>query len=265
MHAGFVNAGGILLARFAPAFTLDPLVLLVVAAVGATSALLGKMMRSVQASVKGQLGCSTVGQMGFMIMQAGLGFFAAALTHLSLHGFYKAYRFLGSSEQVDRRPPDDEQGSIGPLGPVVAVASALAGGAIFVGLTGKGLHLDAGLLLAGLVVLTTFEAARTGLQETQLSARLRYGLLPLVFLPAVAAYGLVYNAMSATMAAVPAITSPTSWTIAHTALGGAFLLAYLAVETGAHRHSRRLYVWLLNRGQPRPGTVLTGREDRDDR
>ena len=63
MHAGFVNAGGILLTRVAPLLTVEPALLLSVAAVGATSALLGKPLNSVQPDVKRQLGCSTVGQM----------------------------------------------------------------------------------------------------------------------------------------------------------------------------------------------------------
>jgi NADH:ubiquinone oxidoreductase subunit 5 (subunit L)/multisubunit Na+/H+ antiporter MnhA subunit len=54
----------------------------------------------VQTDVKRQLGCSTVAQMGFMVLQCGLGFFAAAIAHLILHGFYKAYLFLASGSVV---------------------------------------------------------------------------------------------------------------------------------------------------------------------
>jgi hypothetical protein len=89
MHAGFVNAGGILLVRFAPVVSVDASVLLAIVPVGATSAILGKLLKTVRTDTKGKLGCSTVGQMGFMIMQAGLGFFGAAVTHLILHGFYR--------------------------------------------------------------------------------------------------------------------------------------------------------------------------------
>ncbi|MFT4909901.1 MAG: NAD(P)H-quinone oxidoreductase subunit 5, partial [Natronomonas sp.] len=82
MHAGFVNAGGVLLVRFAPVVTADARFMLAVVLVGVASALGGKLLKSVRADVKSKLGCSTVGQMGFMIMQAGLGFFGAAITHL---------------------------------------------------------------------------------------------------------------------------------------------------------------------------------------
>jgi NAD(P)H-quinone oxidoreductase subunit 5 len=69
--------------------------------------LVGKLLKSVQIDAKTRLGCSTVGQMGFMIVQAGLGFFGAAITHLVLHGFYKAYLFLSSGEEIEHTSPAD--------------------------------------------------------------------------------------------------------------------------------------------------------------
>src|SRR6056297_632426 len=110
MHAGFVNAGGILLVRFGPVVTVEPGFMILIVAVGAASALLGKLLKTVQTDIKTKLGCSTVGQMGFMIMQVGLGFFAAAITHLILHGFYKAYQFLSSGSQVAHETPAGEDG-----------------------------------------------------------------------------------------------------------------------------------------------------------
>ena len=133
MHAGFVNAGGILLARFAPVVTVDARVMLAVVAVGAASALLGKLLKSVQVDIKTRLGCSTVGQMGFMIMQAGLGFFGAAVTHLVLHGFYKAYLFLSSGAEIEQTSPADAPRATtrpSPLGLAVTALTALAGGAL---------------------------------------------------------------------------------------------------------------------------------------
>jgi NAD(P)H-quinone oxidoreductase subunit 5 len=118
MHAGFVNAGGILLVRFAPVVTANPEVMLGIVLIGAVSALGGKLLKSVQPDVKRRLGCSTVGQMGFMIMQAGLGFFGAALAHLVLHGFYKAYQFLRSGSRVFQEAPTKSKhiGSTGVAG-----------------------------------------------------------------------------------------------------------------------------------------------------
>jgi NAD(P)H-quinone oxidoreductase subunit 5 len=257
MHAGFVNAGGILLARFAPVVTVDPSVMVLVVLVGAASALLGKFLKSVAADVKRQLGCSTMGQMGFMVLQAGLGFFGAAVTHLVLHGFYKAYLFLAAGERVERTAPaaGGEPTRTGPVGWLVTGLAALAGGAIFVGLTGKGTSLDGGLLLTLLVVLTTLHATRDMVRRTSLPARLRYGAVPLVFLPAVALYAGVYVAVTGLLADLPVVTAPVALTPLHWLVVGVFVLAYVAVETGVYRRSTRLYVALLNLGQPAPGTL----------
>ena len=264
MHAGFVNAGGILLVRFAPVVTAEPAFALVVAAVGAASALLGKLLKSVQVDVKTRLGCSTVGQMGFMILQAGIGFFGAAITHLVLHGFYKAYLFLSSGEEVEHTSPAGASRTTGGPGvadAVVVVLTALAGGAVFAGVTGKGTSLDSGLLLTGLVVLTTMHATQQALRNGALPAGYRYGAVPLVFLPAVAVYAVVYVAITAVMAGVPVVTAPAELTVVHGVIAAAFLAAYVAIETGVYRHSDRLYVALVNATQPPSGTSLTATEE----
>ncbi|GAA0716462.1 NAD(P)H-quinone oxidoreductase subunit 5 [Halorubrum trapanicum] len=265
MHAGFVNAGGVLLTRFAPVVTVDAALMLGVVAVGATSALLGKLLKTVQPDVKSELGCSTVGQMGFMIMQAGLGFFGAAITHLIVHGFYKAYHFLSAGEEVEHAVPTEEAHSeTSAVGAVVVLATGLAGGATFAVLTGKGTSVDSGLLLAALVALTTLHAARSALRQTALSPAARYGAIPLVFLPAIAGYALVYEAVSSVLAGVPMVSAPTELTALHALVAVAFLAAYVAIETGVHERSERLYVALLNAGQPAPETVLTATEEYDE-
>ncbi|MGQ4556174.1 proton-conducting transporter transmembrane domain-containing protein [Halobellus sp. GM3] len=263
MHAGFVNAGGILLLRFAPVVTAEPAVMLAIVVVGAASALGGKLLKSVQPDVKRRLGCSTVGQMGFMIMQAGLGFFGAAIAHLILHGFYKAYKFLASGSRVEHVGPDAgrEGDSLGPVGLAVSLVSALAGGAVFVALTGKGAGLDSGLLLTLIVVVTTLHAARTALARTALPMSARLGAIPLVFLPAIAVYGAVYRTVERVLHDLPVVAAPAELTLAHGLVTAAFLVTYVAVETGAYRHSRRLYVALLNAAQPPAATVLTSTEE----
>ena len=263
MHSVFVNAGGILLVRFAPVVTVDYRVMLAVLIVGAASALGGKLLKSVQADVKTQLGCSTVGQMGFMIMQAGLGFFGAAITHLLLHGFYKAYHFLASGGQVAHESPDPpaSTASTGPLGVAVIVLTALAGGGVFATLTGKGTGLDSGLLLTLLVVLTVMHAAREVVAAASVPATVRYGAVPLIAIPALAVYAAVYNVVAGLLAGLPAVGGPAELTAVHVLVAGAFVVAYLAIESGAYRYSHRLYVALVNVTQPPAGTVLTSTEE----
>ncbi|MFB6090169.1 MAG: proton-conducting transporter membrane subunit [Halobellus sp.] len=263
MHAGFVNAGGILLLRFAPVVTAEPTVMLAIVLLGAVSALGGKLLKSVQTDVKRRLGCSTVGQMGFMVMQAGLGFFGAAIAHLILHGFYKAYKFLSSGGRVEHTAPKAESGgdSLGVVGAAVTLLSALAGGATFVALTGKGAEPNSGILLTLIVVLTTLHATRTTLAQTDLPAWARLGAIPLVFLPAIALYGAVYLAVQSVLQGLPIVTAATDLTLGHALVAVAFVGAYVAIESGAYRQSQRLYVALLNAAQPPSNTVLTSTED----
>jgi len=263
MHAGFVNAGGILLVRFAPVVTVDPAAMLAIVLVGATSALLGKLLKTVQPDVKGKLGCSTVGQMGFMIMQAGLGFFGAAIAHLILHGFYKAYQFLTAGSRVDHESPTKERsnGSVGALDVAVIGLTALAGGALFAALTGKGAKLDSGLLLTMLVVLTVMHAAREVVAEAAVPAVIRYGAVPAVALPALAVYAAVFRAIEGLLAGLPAVGQPAELTAIHGLVAAAFLVTYLAIGTGVYRRSTRLYVALLNTAQPAADTLLTAPEE----
>ncbi|WP_284014740.1 proton-conducting transporter transmembrane domain-containing protein [Halobaculum litoreum] len=266
MHAGFVNAGGILLVRFAPVVTVDPGLMLAVVAVGGASAIAGKLLKSVQTDVKGKLGCSTVGQMGFMIMQAGLGFFGAAITHLILHGFYKAYQFLSSGGRIERtEPAEGTPHTVGPVTSAVGFAAmlltGLGGGVLFAALTGKGTAVDAGLLLTFFVVLTTLHAARSAVHTTSLSATARYGAVPLVFFPAIVVYAVVYEAVAGLLAGLPVVTAPTELTVLHAAIAVGFVGIYVAIETGVHERSRRLYVLLLNASQPAAATLQTSAEE----
>lgn len=96
MHAGLVNGGGFLLARFAPLLARQSIVLNSIFIVGIATALLGTLWKLMQSDVKRMLASSTMGQMGFMIAQCGLGLFPAAVAHLCCHGLFKAYLFLAS-------------------------------------------------------------------------------------------------------------------------------------------------------------------------
>ncbi|WP_396610230.1 proton-conducting transporter membrane subunit [Haloferax sp. S1W] len=264
MHAGFVNAGGILLLRFAPVVTADGGFMLAIVVVGATSALVGKLLKTVQTDVKGKLGCSTVGQMGFMFMQAGLGFFGAAITHLILHGFYKAYQFLSAGSRVEHGSPDGKHTatqSAGIIGFATTLLTALAGGALFAVTTGEGMAFDSGLLLAGLVVLTTMHAARETVRHATLPAFLRFGAIPLVFLPAIAVYALVYKVIEHALVGVPFVTAPAELTSVHVVVAAAFVLTYVIIESGVYRRSTRLYMALVNATRPASGTTVTTREE----
>ncbi len=107
MHAGIINAGGFLLNRLAPLYVLSPSTLHLVFIVGVVTVLLGASMMLVQNDIKKTLGFSTMGQMGYMIMECGLGAFALAIFHLIAHGLFKASLFLGAGSiiQAAREEP----------------------------------------------------------------------------------------------------------------------------------------------------------------
>jgi NADH-quinone oxidoreductase subunit L len=113
LHAGIINAGGFLINRLAPLYGASPSTLHVVLAVGLCTALLGAGMMLTQNDIKKTLGYSTIGQMGYMIMECGLGAFALAVFHLIAHGLFKATIFLNCgnvihlARQEPRRPEHD--------------------------------------------------------------------------------------------------------------------------------------------------------------
>ena len=114
LHAGIINAGGFLLARLAPLYALSPTTLHWTFAVGMLTALLGSSMMLVQNDIKKTLGYSTIGQMGFMIMECGLGAYGLAIFHLIAHGLFKGTIFLNSgylihaARQEPRQPNQDQ-------------------------------------------------------------------------------------------------------------------------------------------------------------
>jgi NAD(P)H-quinone oxidoreductase subunit 5 len=100
MHAGIINAGGFLVLRLSPLLAQAPGALLTLALFGAFTALFASVVMMTQTSIKRSLAWSTVAQMGFMMLQCGLGAFALAALHLVAHALYKAHAFLSSGSIV---------------------------------------------------------------------------------------------------------------------------------------------------------------------
>jgi NAD(P)H-quinone oxidoreductase subunit 5 len=100
MHAGIINAGGYLMIRLSPVLVEVPMVLDLLVGVGALTAAFGSVVMLVQPGVKRALAYSTVAQMGFMLMQCGLGAFGLALLHMVAHSIYKAHAFLNAGSTV---------------------------------------------------------------------------------------------------------------------------------------------------------------------
>jgi NADH-quinone oxidoreductase subunit L len=107
MHAGIVNAGGFLINRFSPVFVHSTEVLHWVFLVGLVTAVIGSVLMLTQNDIKKSLGYSTMGQMGFMIMECGIGAFSLAIYHLIAHGLFKGTLFLGAGGVINAARKDD--------------------------------------------------------------------------------------------------------------------------------------------------------------
>ncbi len=113
IHAAtMVTAGVYLITRSAEIFNASPDAQLVVTIVGAVTVLFGAIVGCAKDDIKKALAASTMSQIGYMILAAGLGpiGYAFAIMHLVTHGFFKAGLFLGAgsvmhgmNDEVDMR------------------------------------------------------------------------------------------------------------------------------------------------------------------
>lgn len=101
LHAGVINAGGFLVLRLSDIVAPSQSALHLLSLVGGATALFGSVIMLTQTSVKAALAFSTIAQMGFMMLECGLGAFAAALLHILAHSLYKAHAFLSSGSVID--------------------------------------------------------------------------------------------------------------------------------------------------------------------
>lgn len=101
LHAGIVNMGGFLLILFAPLIASVPLAQWLLVLIGGGTASVASLVMLTRISIKVMLAWSTCAQMGFMLLECGLGAYELALLHLIGHSLYKAFRFLNAGESVN--------------------------------------------------------------------------------------------------------------------------------------------------------------------
>jgi NAD(P)H-quinone oxidoreductase subunit 5 len=139
LHAGVVNLGGFLLLRVGTLVADVPAAQALLVGVGSVTAVVAALVMTTRVSVKVSLAWSTCAQMGFMLMQCGLGLHALALLHLLAHSLYKAHAFLGAGGTVAQSrlrqmtppapPPSAATWALGALvGAALVAAAALAWG-----------------------------------------------------------------------------------------------------------------------------------------
>jgi NAD(P)H-quinone oxidoreductase subunit 5 len=100
LHAGVVNVGGFVAIRLSTWLGATPGALALLVVVGSVTTVVGALAMKQQATVKSTLAWSTCAQMGFMLVQCGLGAWDLALLHLVAHSLYKAHAFCSSGHAV---------------------------------------------------------------------------------------------------------------------------------------------------------------------
>jgi len=265
MHAGLINGGGYILIRFAPLYAEVPLFLKGVFVVGIVTALLGNVWKLMQSDVKRMLAHSTMGQMGFMIAQCGLGLFPAAATHLLFHGLFKSYLFLssGGAAQERKKLPNSVPSFLVAL---LALGFAFIGCYSFLWFVGRSLSIvDTTFFLLVMVFIAITQIALTVLQTVSLRS-LALALLFTVGLSAV--YGINIRLVEHFLTPMN-LMKPQQMSFIHYASLFVFLLGWvsqlyrnkLAAGLGRSKWATSLYVQMLNASQPDPRTVTALRKE----
>ena len=116
IHAAtMVTAGVYMVARSSALFTLTPSTSGVVATIGALTAILAASIALVQNDIKRVLAYSTVSQLGYMFLAAGVGAYWVAIFHLFTHAFFKALLFLCSGSVIHAMGGEQDMRYMGNL------------------------------------------------------------------------------------------------------------------------------------------------------
>lgn len=100
IHAGIVNLGGYILIRWSPLIAASTSAQALLVLVGSVTAAVAGLVTMTRVTIKVRLAWSTCSQMGFMVMECGLGLYELAFLHLLAHALYKAHAFLTAGEVV---------------------------------------------------------------------------------------------------------------------------------------------------------------------
>jgi NADH-quinone oxidoreductase subunit L len=124
IHAAtMVTAGVYLIVRSAPIFDLSADAQIAVAIVGAVTLLFGAIIGCAKDDIKKALAGSTMSQIGYMMLAAGLGpaGYVLAIAHLLAHGFFKAGLFLGAGSVKHEMDDEVDMRRFGGLGRVMPI------------------------------------------------------------------------------------------------------------------------------------------------
>lgn len=116
IHAAtMVTAGVYMIVRLNPLFFAAPNTMMIIAVIGAFTALLAATIGITQTDIKKVLAYSTVSQLGYMFLAVGVGAFTAGMFHLMTHAFFKALMFLGSGSVIHAMHEEQDIRKMGGL------------------------------------------------------------------------------------------------------------------------------------------------------
>jgi NADH-quinone oxidoreductase subunit L len=118
IHAAtMVTAGVYMVARSNLIYQHAPGISMLVAVIGALTAIFAATIGMAQTDIKKVLAYSTVSQLGYMFLAAGLAAYTAAIFHVMTHAFFKALLFLGSGSVIHAMGGEQDMRKMGGLGP----------------------------------------------------------------------------------------------------------------------------------------------------
>jgi NADH-quinone oxidoreductase subunit L len=116
IHAAtMVTAGIYMVARCHVLFDHAPIALMVVACIGAATAIFAASIGLVQHDIKRVLAYSTVSQLGYMFLACGVGAYAAGIFHLLTHAFFKALLFLAAGSVIHALSGEQDMRNMGGM------------------------------------------------------------------------------------------------------------------------------------------------------
>ena len=116
IHAAtMVTAGVFLVCRMSPIMEFAPTAMGFVVVIGAASAFVAATIGLVQNDIKRVIAYSTMSQLGYMFVAAGVGMYSAAMFHLLTHAFFKAMLFLGAGSVIHAMHHDQDMTNYGGL------------------------------------------------------------------------------------------------------------------------------------------------------
>jgi len=169
MHAGIVYSGAIIVLRTSEFLLAQGSALFLLAIVGLATLVIASLVMLTQTAVKSSLAWSTTGQLGFMLLELGLGLFSLALLHLVGHSLYKAHAFLSAGSIPDqlRQPKPAARRRIGFGGWLITVAASLALTAAMA--AALGLHIGEEPALIALIAIVALAVAQLVLKAISIA------------------------------------------------------------------------------------------------